>query len=98
MRRYDHQERLTAMEAMEHAYFHPVVTPALILTFYTHEGYRSLLVQILFDNLQVREHGRLSNISGSSPTAGANLGATLPAQVDQMSKKSWRTLSLSLLN
>merc|ERR1711881_152225 len=23
--RYDHQERLTAMEAMEHAYFHPVV-------------------------------------------------------------------------
>jgi len=51
--RYDHQERLTAMEAMEHAYFHPVV----------------------------REHGRLSNISGSSPTAGANLGAALPAQV-----------------
>merc|ERR1719430_1581369 len=51
--RYDHQERLTAMEAMEHAYFHPVV----------------------------REHGRLSNISGSSPTAGANLGASLPAQV-----------------
>ena len=25
--RYDHQERLTAMEAMEHAYFHPVVSP-----------------------------------------------------------------------
>ena len=24
-RRYDHQERLTAMEAMEHAYFFPVV-------------------------------------------------------------------------
>ena len=24
-RRYDHQERLTAMEAMEHAYFYPVV-------------------------------------------------------------------------
>ena len=23
--RYDHQERLTAMEAMEHAYFYPVV-------------------------------------------------------------------------
>ena len=23
--RYDHQERLTAMEAMEHAYFFPVV-------------------------------------------------------------------------
>lgn len=52
--RYDHQERLTAMEAMEHAYFHPVV----------------------------REHGRLSNISGSSPTGAAGgLGATLPPQV-----------------
>ena len=23
--RYDHQERLTAMEAMEHAYFFPVI-------------------------------------------------------------------------
>ena len=25
MFRYDHQERLTAMEAMEHAYFFPVI-------------------------------------------------------------------------
>ena len=25
MFRYDHQERLTAMEAMEHAYFFPVL-------------------------------------------------------------------------
>ena len=36
---------------------------------------------------QVREHGRLSNISGSSPTAGANLGAALPAQVGQPLKR-----------
>ena len=25
IRRYDHQERLTALEAMEHAYFFPVI-------------------------------------------------------------------------
>jgi len=44
--RYDHQDRLTAMEAMEHAYFNPVV----------------------------RDHGRLSNISGNSPTLAGGPG------------------------
>ena len=50
--RYDHQERLTAMEAMEHAYFYPVV----------------------------KEHGRLSNLSSGSPTAGLGQPG-LPTQV-----------------
>lgn len=61
------------MEAMEHAYFHPVVSPLHILSSLTPS-------MACHAARQVREHGRASNISGSSPTAGA-LGAAIPAQV-----------------
>ncbi|XP_061197542.1 casein kinase II subunit alpha-like [Saccostrea echinata] len=44
--RYDHQERLTAKEAMDHAYFYPIV----------------------------KEQGRMSSMSGQSPTPMSNTG------------------------
>lgn len=44
--RYDHQERLTAKEAMDHAYFYPIV----------------------------KEQGRMSAMSGQSPTPMSNAG------------------------
>uniref|UniRef100_A0A8W8JWU2 non-specific serine/threonine protein kinase n=1 Tax=Magallana gigas TaxID=29159 RepID=A0A8W8JWU2_MAGGI len=44
--RYDHQDRLTAKEAMDHAYFYPIV----------------------------KEQGRMSSMSGQSPTPMSNAG------------------------
>ena len=34
--RYDHQERLTALEAMEHAYFFPVINASFYIRFMFH--------------------------------------------------------------